>query len=66
MVMGLLSLKILNLKRNNMKRIEITSPQIHGKAHLGIREITGWWSSKKAMISSIKLRKPNLKTLYIL
>ena len=31
-----------------MKKIEITSPQIYGKAYLGIREITGWWSSKNS------------------
>lgn len=31
-----------------MKRIEITSPQIRGKAYLGIRDIVGWWSSQKS------------------
>ncbi len=63
--MGLLSLKILNLKRNNMKRIEITSPQIHGKAHLGIREITGWWSSKKSYDIKYKITEAKLEdTVY--
>lgn len=36
-----------------MKKIEITSPQIYGKAYLGIREITGWWSSKTVLTFNI-------------
>lgn len=63
--MGLLSLKILNLKQSNMKRIEITSPQIRGKAYLGIREITGWWSSKKSYDTRYKITEARLEdTVY--
>lgn len=48
-----------------MKRIEITSPQIHGKAHLGIREITGWWSSKKSYELQYKITEARLEdTVY--
>lgn len=48
-----------------MKRIEITSPQIHGKAHLGIREITGWWSSKKSYEIQYKITEARLEdTVY--
>ena len=48
-----------------MKRIEITSPQIRGKAHLGIREITGWWSSKKSYDTRYKITEARLEdTVY--
>ena len=48
-----------------MKRIEITSPQIRGKAHLGIREITGWWSNKKSYDTQYKITEARLEdTVY--
>ncbi len=48
-----------------MKRIEITSPQIRGKAHLGIREITGWWSSQKSYDPRYKITEARLEdTVY--
>ncbi len=48
-----------------MKRIEITSPQIRGKAHLGIREITGWWSNKKSYDPQYKITEARLEdTVY--
>ena len=48
-----------------MKKIEITSPQIYGKAYLGIREITGWWSSKNSSDLQYKITEARLEdTVY--
>ncbi len=48
-----------------MKRIEITSPQIRGKAYLGIRDIVGWWSSQKSYDPRYKITEARLEdTVY--
>lgn len=48
-----------------MKRIEITSPQIRGKAYLGIRDIVGWWSSQKSYAPRYKITEARLEdTVY--
>lgn len=48
-----------------MKRIEITSPQIRGKAYLGIRNIVGWWSSQKSYDPRYKITEARLEdTVY--
>lgn len=48
-----------------MKKIEITSPQIRGKAYLGIRDIVGWWSSQKSYDPRYKITEARLEdTVY--
>lgn len=48
-----------------MKRIEITSPQIRGKAYLGIRDIVGWWSSQNSYDPKYKITEARLEdTVY--
>lgn len=48
-----------------MKRIEITSPQIRGKAYLDIRDIVGWWSSQKSYDPQYKITEARLEdTVY--
>lgn len=50
-----------------MKRIEITSPQIRGKAYLGIRDIVGWWSSQKSYDPRYKITEARLEdTVYFI
>ena len=50
-----------------MKRIEITSPQIRGKAYLGIRDIVGWWSSQKSYDPRYKITEAKLEdTVYFI
>ena len=48
-----------------MKKIEITSPQVQGRATIGIREITGWWASIKCTDRKYQITNARLEqTVY--
>lgn len=48
-----------------MKKIEITSPQVQGRVTIGIREITGWWASKKSTDRKYQITNARLEqTVY--